>query len=191
MSAAARYVNIHQVFQYLSVLALVVMVCGCSSGRTQLVSESLDLVPLVSGSVVNSLAVAKGGHIGLGAFRPGAGAAANEQTDELSQMLVAGIRDSLLSTHTQFTLGKDAQRDPDCILEGTIENYGRQAGAILGAHDRMSLVINGNIWLRDTGEKILLFQGSVVIDAKRQDPKTSAYQMGVAVARFIELESQR
>ena len=47
------------------------------------------------------------------------------------------------------------------------------------------LSVDGEIWLRETGEKIFLFQTSIMIDLKTQNPKTVAYQIGVAIAHFI------
>ncbi len=74
------------------------------------------------------------------------------------------------------------QKNSDCFLEGYIEDYDRRGHF---AH----LSVDGEIGLRDTGEKIFLFQTSIMIDLKTQNPKTVAYQIGGAIAHFIGSKS--
>lgn len=143
-----------------------------------MVSDSLDATVVVTGSVANPSAFAKGGTLVLGSFKPGPGAAADDETDQLSSMMIKGISDTLPEDNTRFTIQTDDQKVPDYFLEGYIENYGHEGHSTF-------LSVDGDIWLRETGEKVFLFQTSVVIDHKTQNPKTVAYQMGVAIAHYI------
>jgi len=142
---------------------------------------------VITGTVVNSSAFEKGGTLVLGTFKPGTDAAADDQTDQLSAMMIKGIKDTLPGENKRFTFPVDTQQDSDCLLEGYIEDYGHDVRV---AHlklrkDQTYLSVNGEIWLRETGEKIFSFQTSVVINLKTQNPNTVAYQIGVAIAHFI------
>jgi hypothetical protein len=180
-------VNIPDVVKNLSFLILILIISGCSSSKKTIVSESLDAIPVITGSVVNSSVFAKGGTLVLGSFKPGPGAAANDETDKLSSMMIKGINDTLPGDNTHFTISTDDQSAPDCFLEGYIEDYGHDVRIphLKLRKDQTYLSVDGDIWLRETGEKIFLFQTSAVIDLKTQDPKTMAYQIGVAIAHFI------
>ena len=114
----------------------------------------------------------------LGPFKPGPGAAADDETDQLSLMVIKGIKDTLLKSNTQFTVPADDTKGSDFYLDGYIEDYGSK-----GRFAQLS--IDGEIGLRETGERIFIFQTSVKIDLKTQKPETTAYQIGVAVAHFI------
>ncbi len=119
----------------------------------------------------------------LGSFKPGPGAEAGDETDQLSLMMIKGIKDTLLKDSTHFTIPADDPKDSDFYLDGYIEDYGRRGHFY-------HLSVDGEIWLRDTGEKILLFQTSTMIDIKTQNPKTVAYQIGVAIVHFIGSHDQ-
>ena len=140
---------------------------------------SLDVTVVVTGSVINSSSFQKGGSLVLGSFKPGTGAAADDETDQLSALMIKGIKDTLPEGNTQFTIAPDDQKDSDFFLEGYIEDYGRK-----GHFSHLS--VDGEIWLRETGEKIFSFQTTTLINLKTQDPKAVAYQIGVAIAHFIE-----
>ena len=142
---------------------------------------------MVRGSVVNASIFEKGGSLALGAFKPGAGAAADDETDQISSIIIRGIKDTLPGENTPFTVSGEDQNSTDTFLEGFIENYGRDE---LAARQKLRknqvfLSIDGEIWSHQTGEKIFSFQTSCVINLKTQNPKTVAYQMGVAIAQFI------
>ncbi len=143
----------------------------------------LDAIPVITGSVVDPSAFEKGGTLVLGSFKPGPGAAAGDETDQLSLMMIKGIKDTLFKDNSHFIIPTDDQKDPDFYLEGYIENYGSK-----GHFARLS--IDGEIGLRETGEKIFTFQTSAKIDLKTQDPQTVAHQIGVAIAHFIGSHSQ-
>ena len=180
-------VNIPDVIKNFLFLFVALLVCGCASSKKDIVANSLDETPVITGSVVNPSAFAKGGTLVLGVFKPGPGAAADEETDQLSLMIIKGINETLPEDNTHFTIQASDQKDPDCFLEGYIENYGKEGR---GLHqklrkDQIFLSVDGDIWLRETGEKIFLFQTSIVINRKTQNPKTVAYQTGVAIAHFI------
>lgn len=134
--------------------------------------------PVVTGSLINPTAFERGGTIGLGLFRPGPGAAANEETDRLSSMLMKGIKETLLEAKTHLTVVEDDQKNADFYLEGYIEEY-----APKGHFSHLS--VDGAIWRQATGEKIFLFQTSAMINIKNQNPMAAAYQMGAAIAQTI------
>jgi hypothetical protein len=170
-----------------SFLILFLLVCGCSPSKKLIVTDSLDAIPVVTGSVVNPSAFAKGGTLVLGSFKAGPNAEANEETDQLSLMMIKGINDALPGDNTHFTIQTDIKNDPNCFLEGFIEDYGRDRHnpRLKLRKDQTLLSVDGDIWLRETGERIFMFQTSTVIDLKTQNPKTVAYQIGAAIARFI------
>ncbi len=114
----------------------------------------------------------------FGPFEPGPGAAANDETDQLSWMMIKGIKDTLPEDNTHFTMPADDQKNSAFYLDGYIEDYDRR-----GHFSYLS--VDGEIWLRDTGEKIFTFQTSTKIDLKTQNPRTVAYRTGVAIAHFI------
>lgn len=160
---------------------------GCSTPKKLIVADYLDATPVVTGSVVNASAFAKGGSLVLGSFKPGVGAEANDDTDELSWMIVKGIKDTLPEDNTNFKISPLDQGDSDFTLEGYIDDFGRDSHFthVKLRDTQIHLAIDGEIWLRETGEKVFLFQTSTVIDLKLQNPKTVAYEMGVAIAHFI------
>jgi hypothetical protein len=166
------------VVKNLSFLLIILLICGCSSSKKIIVSKPSGENFVVTGAVVNPSAFEKGGNLLLGSFKAGTGAAADDQTDQLSLMMMNGIRDTLPVGNTHFIIPTDDQKDPDCFLEGHIEDYGHK-----GHFSHLS--VSGEIWLRETGEKIFFFQISAMIDLKTQDPNTVAYQIGVAIAHFI------
>ena len=178
MSHTLACVNIPFMVKYLSFLIIILLLSSCASSKKTIVADALDVSPMVTGSVLNSSALAKGGNLALGSFKAGTGAAANDETDQLSWMMIKGIKDTLPEDNTHFKITSDDQKDADCLLEGYIEDYGSKG-------HKAHLSIDGEIWLRDTGEKILLFQTSINIDLKKQNPKTVAYQIGVAIAHYI------
>lgn len=159
-------------------LFIIFLIYGCSSSKNIIISDSLDATVVITGSVVNPSAFEKGGTLVLGSFKPGPGAAAGDETDQLSLMMIKGIKDTLFKDNTHFTIPADDQKDSDFYLEGYIENYDRRGHF---AH----LSVDGEIWLRETGEKIFLFQTSNKINLKTQDPTAVAYRIGVAIAHFI------
>lgn len=160
------------------ILILIISICGCASAKKSIVSQSLDEAVVVTGSVVNPDASEKGGALALGSFKPGPGAAANDETDQLSWMMVKGIKETLPEDNTHFAIQTENADNSDFLLDGYIEEYDRKGHF---AH----LSVDGEIWLRSTGEKIFLFQTSTRIDLKKQSPKTVAYQIGVAIAHYI------
>ena len=170
----------------ISILLLAILICGCSTTKKSIVSDSLDAIPVITGSVVNQAAFQKGGSLVLGTFQPGSGAAADDETDQLSSMIIKGINETLPGDHTHFSVSDDP-KDSDCVLEGFIETYGSdpKASHMKLRKDQTFLSVDGDIWLRMTGEKIFLFQTSMVIDLKSQNPNTVAYQIGQAVAHYI------
>jgi hypothetical protein len=170
------------VVKNLSFLFIILLVCGCSSSKKVIITDSLNATPVITGSVVNASAFERGGTLVLGSFKPGSGAAADDETDQLSSLMIKGIKDTLPGDNTHITIQSDDQKDSDLYLEGYIENYESKGHF---AH----LSVDGEIWFRETGEKIFLFQTSVTIDLKNQDPKTVAYQIGAAIAHFIGSKS--
>jgi hypothetical protein len=166
------------VLKNLSFLIIFLLICGCSTPKKKIISESLDATVVITGSVVNASAFAKGGTLLLGPFKPGPGAAADNETDQLSLMMDKGIKDALPGDNTHFSIQTDDLKDPDFYLEGTIEDYGRKGHLT-------HLSVDGEIWLREYGERIFIFQTSVMIDLKTQNPRTVAYQIGTAVAHFM------
>jgi len=172
-------VNIPHVVRNLSFLLIILLICGCSSSKKVTVPVSLDATVVVTGSVINASSFEKGGTLLLGSFKPGSGAAADDETDRLSSLMIKGIKDTLPEGKTQFAIPPDDQKDSDFFLEGYIEDYGRR-----GHFSHLS--VDGEIWLRETGEKIFSFQTTTLINLKTQEPAAVAYQMGVAIAHFIE-----
>jgi hypothetical protein len=183
--------NIPHVVKNCSFLIIILLICGCASSKKIIVSDSLDATPVITGSVVNAPALQKGGTVMLGAFSPGPGAAANDDTDELSSMMMKGIKDALPQENTHFIISTDAQKEPDYLLEGSIDEYGHDVHVPhLKLHKNQNfLSVTGDLWFQNTGEKVLLFQTSIVIDPKTQNSNTAAYQIGVAIAHFIGLHS--
>jgi len=179
--------KIPHVVKISSFLFIILLICGCASPKKAIVSDSLDVVPIVTGSVINASAFSKGGTLVLGSFKAGPGAEANDETDQLSLMMIKGIKETLPEDNTPFTIAQDDQKDSDCYLDGYIEDYGRDEhfSHMKLRKTQAHLSIDGEIWLRETGEKIFTFQTSSVINLKTQNPKTVAYQMGVAIAHFI------
>ncbi|MBF0571910.1 MAG: hypothetical protein HQL12_08595 [Candidatus Omnitrophica bacterium] len=173
--------------KYLSLLFIFLLVSGCSSSKKIIVSSSADDIPVVTGSVLNSLAFEKGGTLVLGSFKPGTGAEANDETDQLSLMMIKGIKDTLLADNLRFTISEDDQKKSDFYLEGHIEDYGRDVHFthLKLRQNQVHLSIDGEIWLRETGEKVFLFKSSALIDLKIKNSKIAAYQMGVAIARLL------
>ncbi len=166
------------------------LICGCSTAKKAIPPKSLtnDRIdtPVVTGSLINSEAFKKGGALLLGSFKPGEGAAADEKTDRLSLMLIKGIQDALPQEKTHFTIAQDDETNPDLLLEGFIENYGHERiPHLVLRKNEVYLSVDGEIWMRETGEKIFSFETHAVINLKDQDPSDVAYQMGVAIARFI------
>ncbi len=141
-------------------------------------SDSLDAIPVITGSVIDSSAFKKGGSLVLGSFEPGPGAAADDETDQLSLMMIKGIKDTLLKENTRFIIPADGAQNSAFYLEGSIKDYDRRGHF---AH----LSIDGEIGLSQTGEEIFMFQTSAKIDLKGQNPKAVAYRIGVAIAHFI------
>ncbi len=187
MRPKPRCVNIPHVVKNFSLLIIILLIYGCSSSKKTIISDSLDATCVITGSVVNSSVFTKGGTLVLGSFKPGTGAAANDETDQLSLMMIKGINETLPKNSTHFIIQADEQNEPDYYLEGYIENYGRDGHIphLKLRKNQVLLSVDGDIWLRQTGEKIFLFQTTVVIDLKIQNPKTVAYQIGVAIANFI------
>jgi hypothetical protein len=170
------------VVKNLSFLFIILLICGCSSSKKVIISDTSGSAPVVTGSVVDPTAFAKGGTLLLNSFKAGTNAAADDELDQLSAMMIKGIKDTLPGSNSHFTVQSDDQKDSDFFLEGYIEDYGRKGHL---AH----LSVDGEIWLRETGEKIFLFQTSTVIHLKSQDPKSVAYQIGAAIAHFIGSKS--
>ena len=152
--------------------------CGCASSKKMIITESLDETPVITGSIVNPAVFEKGGSLILGSFKPGSNAAADDTTDHLSMMIIKGINDTLPAINNPFTIVSDDQKNTDCVLEGYIEDYSKKGNAYI-------LSVDGEIWLKATGEKIFLFQTSAIIKIKTQNPNTIAYEIGIAVAHYI------
>jgi len=178
LSTKPACVNIPLVVKNLSFLLIILLFSGCSSSKKTIIADSLDATPVITGSVIDAAAFQKGGTLVLGAFKPGPGAAADDETDRLSLAIVKGIKETLPDDAAHFTLVPDDQKDSDCFLDGYIEDYGRKGHMV-------HLSVDGEIWLQSSGEKIFSFQTAIMIDLKTQNPKTIAYQIGIAIAHFI------
>ncbi len=178
-------VKIPHVVKNLSFLIIVLLICGCSSSKHTIVSKPPEAAFTITGSVANASAFAKGGVLALGAFTAGTGAAADDETDQLSSMIIQGIKDTLPSENTHFTFPSDAMQSTDCFLEGNIDDYGDRVGHVRLKRNEKYLSIDGEIWLRSTSEKIFVFGTSTVINTKDQDPKDVAYRIGAAIAHYI------
>jgi len=84
------------VVKKLPFLFILFLICGCHAAQKTFLSHPYPDIPAVSGSVINHAAFERGGTLGVSVFKPGPGAAANEETDRLSSMLVKGVKDTLL-----------------------------------------------------------------------------------------------
>ena len=171
----------------LSFFIIILLICGCSASKKTIIADSLDETPVITGSVVNASAFQKGGTLVLGSFKPGVGAAADDETDRLSAMMIKGIKDTLPEDNTHFTLTTDNPNGSDFFLEGYIDDYGRDKhySPVKLRKNQVHLSIDGQIWLRETGEKVFLFQTACIIDLKTQNPNTVAYDIGISIAHFI------
>jgi hypothetical protein len=178
------------VVKYLSLLFIIVLIGACATSKRAPVSHTpaapqaptepqapVAVAPQISGSVLTSSLFTRGGSLSLGSFKAGTGAAANDETDDLSARIMQGIHDILPGMGTVFSLA-DNPTESDYVLEGYIENYTKRGSVA-------NLSVDGEIWLQSTGEKIFVFQTSMVIDLKKQEPKSVAYQIGEAIARFM------
>jgi hypothetical protein len=175
------------VVKNLSFLFIILFICGCSPSKKIILADSLDATPVVTGSVINASAFEKGGTLVFGSFKAGPGAEAGDETDQLSLMITKGIKETLPEDNTHFSIQADDQKDSDCYLDGYIEDYGRDEhfSHMKLRKTQAHLSVDGEVWLRETGEKIFSFQTAIVIDLKTQNPKIAAYQLGVAIAHFI------
>jgi hypothetical protein len=175
------------VLKNLSLLLIIFILGGCSASTKIVIPNHSDEAPFVTGSVVNSSAFAKGGTLVLKSFKAGDGAAADEETDRLSSMVIKGITDTLPGENTKFTFQTQDPDDSDFYLAGHIENYGDASSVHnMGLRkNQVYLSLDGEIWLRETGEKVLLFQTSTIFNLKTQDPTAEAYQIGVGIAHYI------
>ncbi|MBF0504958.1 MAG: hypothetical protein HQL14_07645 [Candidatus Omnitrophica bacterium] len=172
----------------LSFLLLFTVICGCSSTKKIDHSHLFTKAPVVTGSLINATAFQREGSLVLGVFKPGPDAAANDETDRLSLMLIKGIKETLLQEKTaHFKILDDDQKNPDFVMDGYIEGY-TKAGRfshLLWHKNEARLSVDGEIWLQKTGEKIFMFQASEVINLNNQNSLSAAYQMGAAIAEFI------
>ncbi len=146
----------------------------------------------VTGSVVDSTVLAKGGLMAFAEFKPGPGAVADEQTDKISLMLIKGIRESLLTHASSLSLIDADQLDrADFLLEGHIEEFSRSGklSRLVMRKNEAYLAVDGEIWRQDSGAKVLVFATSAIINVKKQKPAEVAYQMGLAIGDFISTHS--
>ena len=160
--------------------------CSCAHVRPIEHPVAIDRAA-VTGSVINAQSFHKGGTLALSAFKPGPGAAANEQTDRLSLMLIKGIKESLSQHNTPFMLADGNDNSPNFVMAGYIEDYAQSPGVsrhILRKNEA-ALSVDGEIWFQETGEKVFIFQGVTNINLKKEDPMAKAYQLGRAIGDAI------
>ena len=106
--------------QFYLLIIIIPLISGCTSSKKIIVSQALDAIPAVTGSIINPSVFDTGGTLALGTFKPGANASADDQTDKLSSMIIKGFKDVFSSQSNHFTLQKGNINDSDAVLEGFI-----------------------------------------------------------------------
>jgi len=164
-------------------LCVLLLIGGCCFTKKIIPSSDVFNVPEVTGSLVNKTAFERGGSLVVGVFKPGSGAAANEETDGLSSMLMKGVKETLINRNARFTVAAPDQNNSEFALDGYIQEYTAKG-------HKAHLSLDGEIYLRETGEKVFLFQTSFRFNTKNQDPMVVAYRMGEAIADRIINEKE-
>ena len=139
---------------------------------------------MVSGTLLNEKALDIGGTLGLTAFNAGPGAAAGEELDRISLMLAKGIKENLSLQTTAIKISENDKEDPSLLLKGYIEEYGQK-------NHKINFAVDGEIWLQETGAKVLIFQTAYVVDLKKEDPQQVAFRMGQAIGDYIAAHASR
>jgi hypothetical protein len=174
----------------LSYLALVVVFgfCGCFSSTPKR-SSSVFLPEFnATGKVIKPNEFKKGGSLVILPFKAGENAAAGQQLDRVSLMIVKGMIDYLAQEKTPFTvLTTEEQGKPDLIIDGYINNFtepGRMKRWVMQNKNAV-LAVDGYMEIPATKERILIFQHQRSIVDRKKDGLSLAYAMGQDLGRFI------
>jgi hypothetical protein len=179
------------VYRLLMIFSLVFCVsCGHKKAVIQDEVESLSAslsgaAPEVTGSALEEKVLS--GKLALTPFRAGPKAFANEETDQISMMALRGIKESLDEQSTSITVVDTEGTKPDIALQGYIEEYsksGRMSRMMLKAN-KNSMIIEGEVWLISTGQRLLVFTAKKKFNPKKEKPLNVAYQLGRGIGEFI------
>jgi len=156
----------------LPLILAVIFLSGCF---THLPFKRDTAVPLpeFSGNVVDAAKLKTAAKLGFSSFRAGPQAAADDQLDRLSLMLIKGIKDSLEAKKVSLAT-TDQEEGADVVMDGYIEEFSRK---------RFS--VSGELWDKETGAKVLVFGASRVLRPKKDNPMDTAYEVGTVIGDYI------
>lgn len=152
--------------------------------------QKISVEPLTSatGTILNASILAKGGKLALMPFRAGPQAEANDELDRLSMAVLRGIKDSLDEQNTALhVITDESQGQPQMVLQGYVQEYSKTGhfSRIMRRSHRDRIVLEGEIWLEASGERLLNFSLQRAFDSKKNKPMDVAYAMGKSIGDFI------
>lgn len=178
--------------RYLLLIMLIFISCGCClvKGRTKPAGPGVSAPTLPEEEpfsknikILNEEQFRKGGKILVVPFTPDVNAAAGEQLDRVSLMIVKSIADSLGASSRFSVLDADNAATADLILQGRIMAM-KQAGRLKRLatfKDKKSIMVEGNLVDAKSGQIVFHFS-----DAKTSRDKTQTFvDLGSSIGRDI------
>ncbi len=126
-----------------------------------------------------------GGKIAFTPFKAGAQAAADDQLDRVSLIIIKGITDRLAQSKTSLAV-VTPQEEPDLVFGGYVDELAQNSRyqRLVLRRGKGRLVISGQIWLSSTGAKVANFAAYAHLDAY-QDVTGAAYELGLSLGNEI------
>ncbi len=174
-----------QRFALICVGALVLSSCAHTPVKKTMMEDGPS--PPVTGTVLDSVLLAQGGDLALAPFKAGSRAEADGELDRLSMMILKGIKDGIEEHDTSLHIIGNNEGQPKIVLEGYVQEYSKTSrlSRMMLRPNRDSLVLEGELWVNPTGERLLSFSTQRKFDPKKEKPKDVAYALGKDIGDFV------
>jgi hypothetical protein len=166
----------------------VCMISLClSCAHSSKVSKSEEMLPVVTGAVVSSELLIKGGDLALVAFKAGPKAEANDELDRISLTILKGVKESLDNQKTSLRIIAPNEGQPAVVMEGYIQDFSKpgRISRVMLRPNHYCLSVEGELWLSTTGQRLLNFSAQKDFNPKKEKLVDVAFKMGKEIGNFV------
>lgn len=164
------------------------VLCGCTLAAKERVLVKGAKSSARTDKIIDKDALQKGGKLLIVPFKPGAGVAADEETNRIALMFVKGMTEAVETGSSSLKIVASGEAaDADFIIKGYITKTAEIKGMKrwLPGSGKIQLGIEGKIVDVRTDLIVYHFSRNQIAQKKEKDFKAMAYDLGKEVGQFV------